>query len=641
MKRGINFVVVAVGIWLTPAWADDSLNLEPLRGPLATNTSASASHHQLNVSSATAEALKREAYYSFFLEDYLTSATRLKLLEDAVQSDPDLLNHVRLLRGSLYLAWGMDRPATVLFDQLVSAFPPGHDRNQVLLLIERLQYSRSLYQAAVETYGRLTADPAFPSLDQAAYVAGMSHYALGDFERALRVMAVIPSASRYKPFAKLASAQSYTQLANMEEATRLLRQLQTADAHDDTLSRSFADKSRVTLGFLLTETGRYNEALPVFASVPSTSFFYPDAVFGAGWAHLYQEEYPASLAAFQTLIRTAPNHPYAREALTTVGRCYERLGARGDALQAYGKALDTYREEQRSMDVMRVLIKDHDRLNHLLQNFGAVMDSPLGALLDDDGLRFWIKQYGELASLEHYLARKLDDMAVFEVMVDHREKVFQDRLPVIGQFLQQNPATPLREREHELQSAFEQAVQHETADAWAFGNEAAALSDLTQAKHKSRALGAAIMELDGDIPSVREQRENLDRQVKTVDQWLDVLRGERLWTIITQIPGRRDDLQRAMNQVHAGLESADLSQRALIESIGGLENDIRGFRQRIRDIRDDLVSHQSQLSDLRAQLLPHLQALLLDAVDRRGKQIEAMAAVASLSQVHLLDVISQ
>ncbi|MEW6683146.1 MAG: tetratricopeptide repeat protein [Nitrospirota bacterium] len=643
MKRGGNILFFALGLWSAHAWADPSINLPqpPKAQPTGVTEAAPASGAEPRTSGSTTDALKREAYYHFFLDDYLTSATRLKLLEETVHTDTDTLNHVRLLRGSLYVAWGMHRPATVIFDQLVSAFPSGQDRNQVLLLIERLQYSRALYQAAVSTFERLTPDPAFASMDHAAYLAGMSHYALGNFERALDVMTAIPGSSDYRPFAQLTSAKSHTQLANVDEASRMLEELGGLQPEDDALLQALAEKSRLTLGLLFTETGRYDEALPAFASITQTSPFYPDAVFGAGWVHLYQQRYAESLAAFLTLLRAAPNHPYALEALTTIGHCYDRMGARGEAFHAYGKALDTYRRERQALDTMRGLIKDRDRLSGLLTDMTAVLDSPIGPLLDDDGLRFWVRQYGELGTIEQYLARKLADSDVFQVMVDHREAVFRDRVPTVRGFLTQNPVTPLRQREHQLQAALDQAVQHETAEAWALGSDPSVLSQLALARGQSRAVGETIARLRPSGQSDRLQIEDLKAQWNNADRWLSMLQGERLWTILTEVPGRRDDLQRAIIQVQIDLEQADHDQRALVDSINGLDTKLSQFRQRIQAIRQDLVAYRGELIDLRAELLPPLQALLLKAVDQRSGQMEAMAAVARLSQVHIMDVLTQ
>ncbi len=642
MKCGGSVLFVLLGLWGEPVWADPSVNFPaPPKPDAAWVNDAVSESVAPSPSSATAVAMKKEAYYHFFLEDYLTSATRLKLLEESIQGDADTLNHVRLLRGSLYVAWGMHRPATVIFDQLVSAFPPGQDRNQVLLLIERLQYSRALYRAAISTYQRLSPDPTFASIDHATYLAGMSHYALGNFEQALDVITAVPGSSDYGPFAQLTSAKTHAQLANVDEASRMLRELGSLEPQGDAVLQALAEKSRLTLGLLLTEAGRHEEALPVFASIPDTSPFYPDAVFGTGWNHLYQQRYADSLAAFLTLLHAAPNHPYALEALTTVGHCYDRMGARGEAFHAYGKALDTYRHEQQSLDTMRGLIKDPTRLGALLTDMTAVLDSPLAPLLADDGLRYWVRQFGELGAIEQYLARKLDDSDVFQVMVDHREAVFRDRLPTVRAFLAHNPVTPLRERQRQLQATLDRAIQHETADGWALASETTVLNQLDFARRQSHAVGRALAQLSPSDASDRAQIENLKAQWNSADRWLTVLNGERLWTILTEVPGRRDDRQRAVVQVNSEMENADHNQRALLESIGGLDAKISQFRQRIQAIRQDLTAYRAKLVALQAELLPPLQALLLKAADQRSGQMEAMAAVARLSQVHIMDVLTQ
>jgi tetratricopeptide (TPR) repeat protein len=601
----------------------------------------SASENQITGSSPLLTAtLQREAYYHFFLEDYLTSATRLKMLTGSTANDTERLNEVRLLLGSLYLAWGMHRPATIMFDKLVTVFPPGHDRNRVLLLIERLQYSRSLYQAAVDTYERLTPDPAFPSRDQAGYLAGMSHYGLGDFENVLRVLTMVPRASGYAPFAKLASAKSHLQLQDATESIRLLKELGAMEAGEDLVLRALAEKSRLTLGLLLTEIGQYDQALEPLSSIPAASRFYADALFGLGWAHFYAEHYLESLLTFGHLIQTTPEHTYALEALTTVGHCYDRLGDRQGALLAYGEALDTYQQEGQHVEGIRTLIRNRDRLDDLLRHFDAVLDSPLAGLLEDDGLRFWIKQYGELSSLEKYLDQKLGDMGVFGVMVDHREAVFRDRLPTIQRFLQQSPVTPLREQEQHLHRDLEQAVERETVEALASGEEATTLNALREATHRSRALGKSIEQLKGRSPTVIEQSE-LESQWKAADRWLGVFRGELRWKIITEVPGRSDDLQRTANHLQQELETLEHEQRTLMQSVPALEGAITQFRRRIQETRRDLLDRRVQLIELRKQLLPPLQSLLLKALDHRTGRLEALAATARLSQIRILDFTSQ
>jgi TolA-binding protein len=601
---------------------------------------ADAARPAVPVSHATVAALKKEAYYHFFLEDYLTSATRLKLMEEEVQTEHSLLNETRLLRGSLYLAWGLHRPARTIFDQLVSTFPPGNDRNQVLLLIERLQYSRSLYEAAVSTYKRIDRDPAFASLDQASYLAGMSYYALGQFDESLRVFARVPPSSPYRPFATLASAKSQVRRADVAGAIGLLEDVGAVASGDDAERQALAEKSRVTLGLLLTETGWYDDAATTFASISPTSRFYPDATFGLGWAQLYSKRYNESLAAFLALVRAAPDHPYALEALTTIGHCYGRLGLHAKALESYVTALETYGRTQRDLQAIKSLIRDRDQLDALFTDFSAVMRSPLAPILDD-GLRFWVKQYGELIALERYLARKLEDTAVFDVMLDHRQAVFRDRVPIVRGFLTESPVVPLKKHEDEIRTALDQAVRHETARAWALGDERPALDELEEARRKSHTVGEAIRKMDDATPALRDQLNDLRTQWKATDRWLDVLHGERVWAIVTDIPGRRDDLERALTRLREALDQSDHDQHKLVESIEGIEDQLDEFRRDIRSIRQDLVNYQRRLAEARAELLPPLQALLVKVVDQRNGRIEAMAAAARLSQIRIWDMASK
>jgi tetratricopeptide (TPR) repeat protein len=585
----------------------------------------------------TRAVLQHEAYYHFFLEDYLTSATRLKLIEQEgmTRQDEKTLNEARLLLGSLYLAWGMHRPATTVFSDLVERFPPGKDRNQVLLLIERLQYSRSLYQAAVETYRLLKADKEFSSIDQASYLAGMSHYILGSFEDGLRALKTIPPESDYFPFAQLASAKSYTYLKNFQEAIRLLKELGELDHRGDPTLKALAEKSRLVLGLLLTEMGQYEEAHAVLTSMPIESPFYPDALFGAGWSRFYQERYPEALLAFQDLIRTAPEHSYSLEALTTVGHCYNRMGVYQAALKVYEDALETYSREGQAMASLRQLIHDRSRLATLLQSFKEVQRSPLASLLEDDGLRFWIKLYGELVSMEGYLDQKLSDMDVFKVMVDHREEVFQDHLPTVRWFLKEDPVRPLQEKGQQLQARLEQAIHDEGVRVLATVEEVMVLNELSRARSKSEALKAAVGTLEG---SSSEERKELKEKWRTTNRWLELLRGELLWKIITEVPGRSDDLGREVKRINRDLDALAERQTQLVNSIPAAQIEIRQFRDQIQQVREDLLEKREKLTELRERLLPPLQALLLKTLDLRMGRIEALAATARLSQIQILDL---
>ena len=584
-----------------------------------------------------AEVLQQEAYYHFFLGDYLTSATRLKLVEETAGNSEKILNDTRLLLGGLYIAWGMYRPASLLFDRWVGQFPTGSSRSQLLLLIERLQYRRALYQSAIDTFGLLSPVEGFESTDQARYLAGMSHYIRGDFQEGIRVLEAIPPYSGYSPFARLAVAQSYAGLEDFEKSIALLKSLGELPPRGDPALQAFTEKSRLILGFLLMERGRFQEARTAFASIPKSSPFYPDVLFGEGWADFNAGRYSEALPPFQELFQTFPDHAYALEGLIPIGGSYQKLGAFAKSLQSYGEALDIYGRKEKEIGELRGLIQDRDRLAAWLAPPEHPQEDRLIPFLDDDLLRFRIGQYREVSSLVAYLDRKVADMGVFQIMVDHREEVFQGHLPTLRRFLDDDPVKALQEKGRLLRARLERAIHQEDVEALATRREREEFDQLTGAQAEGRDLQRAI----GKARGASRDLEALKKDLEAANRRLALARGELLWRVITEAPGRIDDLRRSAGKLEEGLETLSERRARLTASIPSMEGNIERFRQRIHAAHQALLEKEDTALDLQRRLLPPLQALLLQALDKKRGRIEQLAAVAKLNQIQIMDLKSR
>jgi tetratricopeptide (TPR) repeat protein len=632
MKRGIKNSRLGIRRTLILCLIFQGVILHGLFSPPARAENASVNFEK------RAETLQKEAYYHFFLGDYLTSATRLKLVEQIPGASENNLDNARLLLGGLYIAWGMYRPATVLFDRWVGQFPPGSSRDQLLLLIERLQYRRALYQSAIDTFGVLSPEGTFGTMDQARYLAGMSHYLRGSFQEGIRILEAIPPSSGYFPFARLAVAQSYVGLGNFEKSTLLLKNLGEINPHGDPVLRAFTEKSRLILGFLLVELRRYQEAQTVFASVPASSPFYPDALFGKGSADFDAGRYTEALPPFQELFQTFPDHAYALEGLIPIGGSFQKLGAWAKSLQSYGEALVVYDRKEKEIGELRGFIQDRDRLVEWLDGSGDVQGDRLLPLIDDDPAQFQIDRYRELSSLLTYLDQKLADMGVYKIMVDHREEVFQRHLPTLKRFLDEDPIKGLQEKERLLRARLEEAIQKEEVTALATHREKEEFDQLARAQSEERNLKAAIERSRAvSSPDLLE----LKGELEAANRRLSLVQGELLWRVITEAPGRIDDLRRSEGKLEEGLESLSERRARLMASIPSMERDIDRFRQRIQMAHQALLDKKATAVDLQKKLVPPLQALLLQALDKKRGRIEQLAAVAKLNQIQILDLKSR
>ncbi len=583
------------------------------------------------------EVLKREAYYHFFLKDYLTAATRLKLIEASGEAVNDfrIVNEVKVLLGSLYLAWGMDRSAIRVFGELDK---PGEERSQLLLKVVKVQYERSRYKDALETYrlffpeggAALIEQPRY--LDQAEYLAGLNHYAAGSIREGVQRLNKISPTSPYFPYAQLTLAKSYVQLNDSAQSLRLLRTLSEVDTGRSSALVTLTEKSRLTWGQLLIEERNFGEARRVLAFIPQESPFFPDSLFGMGWTQFKEEKHLEAILTFQDLIKIAPDHDYALEALTVLGHGYKKLGAFQTAIDHYTEAIEIYGEKVSEIRTFQRTFEDPEAFSRLLREYED-QKGPLVEFLKDDRIRFWVGQYGDLIKMESYLQKKLRDMGVFEVLVDHREEVFRKYLPKVRRFFKETPLKGLRKKGEGLRRDVNQAVQKEGILSLASANEVETYALLSEAVSQSLSLGAQIETFEGGSAPVLAQRKEWHR----VDRWLKIALGEMVWKITTEVPGRADDLRRDVRVVMADLEFMGEKHAGLISSVPALSGEIDDFRRRIKAVRAELLALRGKAIALREALLPPLQEIFLGASEKWINRIMRLVAVAELSQIQILD----
>ncbi|GEM_PF-2361722 len=585
------------------------------------------------------------AYFHFFIEDYLGAATHLRLLEDTVKvpHNAEMLNKSRLLLGSLYLAWAMDRPATRVFNELVDVFPPGQARNDLLLIVARMQYERGLYETALETFRLLDAAQDFPQMDEAVYLAGMSRYALGNIKEAVVQFKRIAPESLYFPYAQLSLAQSYFLLEDMPKTLDHFGAVSRYDSGENALLKSFQEKSRLIWGQFLIEAGRYAQARSVLLQIPQESRFFPDALFARAWAEFKEKHYFKAILIFEDLITFYPEHPYALEALTAVGHAYNRLKVYQTALDRYAEAIDLYAEEEKRLREFESALSDPEQLKALLESYhdDTTQAGLLTALLkEDDAVRYWVEQYAELSKLSFFLDQKLRDMAVFEVMVDHREAVFRDFEPKVDRSLALDPVAVLRKKSDALNARIQRAISEEALSALASPEEAAVLGTLSGSRARRAAITLEMQGLEGEQADMAQRAEiaALKQDWEKVTRWFRIVEGELHWKIRTELPGRADDRQEDLRRANADLSRMAAAHAQLVLSVPTLSREIDGFRARIAAAQAQLAEKREKTRRLQVATLPALKAKLLTASERRLKRLMDFAATAELSRIQIFDI---
>ena len=587
------------------------------------------------------ENLKREAYYAFYLSDFLESATRLKMMEtgDLAQRDPMIRNDVRVLLGSIYFAWGMDQTARQLFDVLVDTFPEGYDRNRILYQIARFEYAHQLYRHTTDTYQLLSDAVQFEKKDHIDYMAGMSYSALGLAKKATEILRAIPVESRYYPFAQYTVAQSHTRMQQTEEAVSILTKLSLMENDDDPVLKAFSEKNRLTLGLLHFELGDYLKAIDILAGMSRNSRYFPGAYYGVGWSHFKLENYKEALLIFQELRKIVPGNRYAVEALTAQANAYARLDARRAAVERYQEAIDAYTEKLQRYRELREWVGNEDRLKTWLFLEKTSLFSPIKSMVDeDDHLGTRVSQYRDLNRLRKMLERKLGDMDVFQVMISHRQSVYENQLPSVNRFLEGSTVKDLGKRKERLTSKLIEVGEKDLFMELLTRDERKKLNTLNRFNKAIAEINERIRNLQ---PYAAREKEEFQLQSSYLHNWASVLQGEILWKGNTEFPGRLDHAKRKVMQIEYDLAKITQNETRLVRSVPGLDGQLKTLHKTVQLLRGKMAQKVSETETLRERLFPLLQSLFVQAVDRRLAQYDQLTAAARLGQIQVLDVATQ
>lgn len=116
----------------------------------------------------------------------------------------------------------------------------------------------------------------------------------------------------------------------------------TAAPPADAEAQRIRELSNLSLGRLLYETGRYDEALDRYNQIPRDSESFVDSLYEIAWVYVKKGDYPRARNATDILLLMAPEHPSAPETRLLQGNLLSKLQQYEEATQTYTGVSDTF-----------------------------------------------------------------------------------------------------------------------------------------------------------------------------------------------------------------------------------------------------------------------------------------------------------
>ncbi|MCI0529371.1 MAG: tetratricopeptide repeat protein, partial [Nitrospira sp.] len=315
---------------------------------------------------------------------------------------PEMLHkraELLLWLGKAYLGLGLESQAILTLQQVIREFP-AMDRilSEAEYTLQKIRYLQGQYEVVTASYARLARGAAPSFLTEIHYMAGQSYLRLKDYPKAIAALNQIPKNSSHYPYALYALGLAYVGIGDTFSAQQAFKKVIDLDLPSSSPEASqmekLIEKSLVTLGLMLIEQNRYQEAISILGMVSARSPFFDQAVFGIGWSYMKLEEYVKAIVAFKDLTEMFPDSSYTDEARVMMGYNYSKL-------KAYTKAVDSYRNSlEASSHQINLLIKKTETLRLQGVDLNQI-NRPSGFVSPQETDKIWglVKRYQNLTRL--------------------------------------------------------------------------------------------------------------------------------------------------------------------------------------------------------------------------------------------------
>ena len=451
-----------------------------------------------------------------------------------------------------------------------------------------------------------------------AYLRALASIDTGQFSQAVKILQSLKGEKILKGYVLYNLGIALIQSGKEKEGLAVLDELGKMELSDNGLL-ALIDKTNLKLAYYYLDKGNAKKAKIHFERVRLDGPFSNRALLGAGWVAVSEGRYDRALVTWSILHKRAETNYSVQEVLMAVPYAYGKLNAHGNAANLYNHAMDVFAREVSSLDDSIKTIRKGKFLTALLDeksskdinwvvNLRDLPDTPetryILELMASHDFQESYKNYKDLAELRHHIEKWLDDLRVYEEMIEIRRVYQEPLLPVVEkEFIKLDARIKLRlEQRENLATKIKNMLIAPRPEYLATSTERVALDVIT-----------ALEEIILTNPSL------VDEQVKTR---VKRLRGVLLWQIRSEYDQRLTDAYNNLVSLDKIIKQLRITYNSFIRTRQAATQSYEGYTIPIRQLRTRLFSAQRKLKGVMAKQGRMLETMAINELDRRRKRLE-------------------
>ncbi len=332
-----------------------------------------------------------EALFHFVQDDPLRAVALLAVAEHFKRLDAQT-NEAALLRGVLYLSYGLPGVAEQTLEHLTGQDVAPSVRDQAWFYLAKLHHRRGDFEKAESALKRIVA-PLANEMEEECRVL----YATVLIERdrpaqAVAILDRLPADSVWAAYGRYNFGVALVRAGEKQRGMTILDQLGGQSPVGDELL-ALKDKANVALAYTHLQSSESAQARRALERVRIDGLMSNKALLGMGWAYANERQYERALVYWSELKTRDAASLDVHEAWLAAPYALDQLGAHKQSLKEYESAVGVYEAELARLDATIARVRSGEFIRHLFADIATEASTgrpPPARLLDAPGSRYLI-----------------------------------------------------------------------------------------------------------------------------------------------------------------------------------------------------------------------------------------------------------
>jgi hypothetical protein len=572
-----------------------------------------------------------DSLFYFFQQRYFTSVTDL-MVSQHFERLKHHADEAELLRGGLYLSYGMHREAGDIFAQLIQKGAKPEVRDRAWYYLAKIRYQRDLPGQAEEALSHI-GDRLPPELEEDRILLQanllMARHDYADAARYLRKLADDPDADVY---IRYNLGVALIKNGDVDPGTALLDQIGQAPAETEELL-SLRDKANVALGFTALQNSEPERARTYLERVRLSGMLANKALLGFGWAAASLKQPKDALVPWTELAKRDTADAAVLEAKLAVPYAMSELGAYAQSLELYNDAIGVFERERVRLDESIAAIRAGKLVEGLLERnpgeemgwFWSIDRLPalphpqhLTAVLAQHDFQEAFKNYRDLLFLSKNLQQWQDNLGIYADMLANRAQAYSARVPRVRARASALGLDALEQHRMDLTRELTWAEAQSNVYALADPKEHALGERLARVR--------SALDQAGDDPQLDPERERYRRAA-----------GLLTWRLTQEFPVHLWEAKKRLRELDGELGQARDRDNALAQAQREEPAHFQQFSQRIAQLDWRIRSLQPHLAELVRDQQQYIQELAVAELQRQKDRLANYSTQARFAVARIYD----